>query len=1055
MGSPVRFAVLGPLAAEAGHGPLDLKGPRHRAVLARLLIARGRVVPVDRLVDDLWADPPDGAVGAIQTFVSTLRRALEPGRPPRAPARLLVTTGPGYALRAESVDAWRFEEAVTRARELAAADALSLVDSALALWRGPAYAEFSDERWARTEIARLDELRLLAGERRAEALLDLGRAAEAVPDLEAHTDAHPLREDAWRLLALALYRAGRQGDALAALRRARQVLNGELGVDPGPELRKLESAILAQAPELTAVPRVSGLVGRDAELARLADVTARPRLVLISGEAGSGKTALAEAFTATLEARGWTTAWGVSPEHEGVPAGWPWTRILDKLGVSVPVEAGDPATARFRWHQAVRERLAGRDRLLLVLDDLHWADEETLAMLSALAEEPGPALVLAIYRSTDVSAALAGFLGQAARSEPVRIYLGGLPADAVPALVRATTGREVDADTARTIHQRSGGNPFFVRELARVLDTDGALTGVPAGVRDVVRYRVTHLPEAVQTVLRHAAVVGTEIDLDLLPGDALDAVELAASRGFLTEHGPGRFRFAHALVRDTLYQDLSRSRRARLHAEIGRTIEQLRPDDVAALAHHFLLAGAPEAVRYARAAAEDAERRFAPHEAARLWQAALDHAAAGAGEGRGGVGSESRGGAGDADSSAGEEPAGVKPGVGEWPGAAESDPRDGPGGVGPDPRDGRDRVGSGSGVGVRERLDLLMGLVRALAVSGRLDEARRGRGEALALAEGLGEPALVARVLVAFDVPAVWTENDDPALARRVVDVAERTLLALPPGQDAVRSRLLATLALELRNTDSDRGAAAAREAEALARELDEPAVLAFALNARFMQSFERAGLAPERARLGRELVDLASRHEMVPFEVLGHLILTQACSALDDFTTATRHADAADRLGEKYGIPLVGVFTQWFRALRLAASGQPAEAAYRAAAARLNGSGMSGLDNGLLGFALLCDRIRRGADPGHDLDFGAYEPWCRPLLADDGAEIPDSPPDLLFEARTCLHALTAVRRGDRRVMARLYEELLPAAKELAGAGSGLLTLGPVERYLDELRRHR
>src|SRR5690349_10948174 len=201
----ITFRVLGPLTADDERGPVDLKGPRHRAVLARLLVARGRVVPVDTLVADLWEDPPDGAVGALQTFVGALRKALEPDRPPRTPARLLVTAGPGYALRAEDVDAWRFEAAVTGTPEQ--------IDEALTWWRGPAYAEFADQPWARGEIARLDELRLLAVERRAAALLDVGRAAEAVPDLEAHTGAHPWREEGWRLLALARYRSGRQGDA--------------------------------------------------------------------------------------------------------------------------------------------------------------------------------------------------------------------------------------------------------------------------------------------------------------------------------------------------------------------------------------------------------------------------------------------------------------------------------------------------------------------------------------------------------------------------------------------------------------------------------------------------------------------------------------------------------------------------------------------------------------------------------------------------------------------------------------------------------------------------
>ncbi len=208
-------------------------------MLARLLIARGRVVPVSWLIDDLWADAPEGALGAVQTFVGALRKALEPDRPPRTPARVLVTAPPGYALRAEphEVDAWRFEAAVATAGALLAEgkaeDARALLDDVLGLWRGPAYAEFADEDWARAEADRLNELRLLANVRRAEAALALGQAAEVVPELEAQVAGHPLREDGWRLLAAALYASGRQGDALAALRRAKDVLRTELGVDPG------------------------------------------------------------------------------------------------------------------------------------------------------------------------------------------------------------------------------------------------------------------------------------------------------------------------------------------------------------------------------------------------------------------------------------------------------------------------------------------------------------------------------------------------------------------------------------------------------------------------------------------------------------------------------------------------------------------------------------------------------------------------------------------------------------------------------------------------------
>ncbi|WP_238845463.1 AfsR/SARP family transcriptional regulator [Nocardia terpenica] len=247
----VTFGVLGPVVAwDAAGGVLGLKGPRHRAVLARLLVARRRVVPVSRLVADLWEEPPAGAIGAVRTFVADLRRILEPDRPKRAPARLLVTEGPGYALRPEpdAVDAWRFEAAV--GATLPPEHALTRLEDALRLWRGPSYADVAQEDWVRSERSRLAELRLHAVERLASVRLDLGLTTEAIPDLDAHLTDHPWREEAWRLLALALYRTGRQADSLAVLRRARTTLADQLGLDPSRKLRQLESDILAQAPHL-------------------------------------------------------------------------------------------------------------------------------------------------------------------------------------------------------------------------------------------------------------------------------------------------------------------------------------------------------------------------------------------------------------------------------------------------------------------------------------------------------------------------------------------------------------------------------------------------------------------------------------------------------------------------------------------------------------------------------------------------------------------------------------------------------------------------------------
>ncbi|GAA2213670.1 hypothetical protein GCM10009850_091330 [Nonomuraea monospora] len=1323
----VTFGVLGPLTAENEHGPARLKGPRHRAVLARLLIARGRVVPVSWLIGDLWEAPQPGALGAVQTFVGELRKALEPARPPRTPSRLLVTSPPGYALRAdpEAVDAWRFESALTDATRLltsgAPDQAHALLGSALGLWRGPAYAEFAELDWARGEAARLDELRLLAVERRAEAAMACGDAAGCVPDLEAHIAEHPLREDGWRLLGLALYRAGRQGDALGQLRRAREVLREELGVDPGEGLRRLESDILTQAPHLNppphpprphpsapphlnapshpsprpdlnasshpnspshlspsapAAPQPSHasppapylssppppasqagpsshagphphvspppplperppepvasaehpFVGRATELAELeavaAHVTAsgRARLVLVSGAAGAGKTALARTLTRRLEADGWTTAWGTSPEVQGAPSAWPWTELSASLPTTEPPAAmsdnprptlpdapsATPLTTRFRRHRAIATHLtttADRAPLLLVLDDLHWADEETLALLTTLATDLGqaPVLLLATYRSTEISAALSDALGRAARAEPARVYLGGLTHQQVHELVQALTGRPASDRDARTIHTRSAGNPFFVRELVRLWESEGdaALhTAVPAGVRDVIRHRLAGLTETARTHLRQAAVLGQEVDLDVLiplAGDeesVLESVESALLAGFLVERDADRLRFAHALVHETLYDDVTLARRARWHARVAGIVEGIRPGDVETIAHHCVRAegraGAARTAHYTRAAALRAEARSAPHEAARLWRAALTaldqlpgpkaapsrRAPGSSGPGSGSSGPASDwsgpgpGSSGHASGSFGPGPGLSGPASGSFgSGPGWSDPGPGSSGSGPGPF-GPGAGSSGPGGGAAARLEAVMGLVRALAVIGELHESRRYRAEAVDAAEALGDPLVTAGVIGSFDVPAIWTTNDDPALSARLVAAAERTLAALPAGEgtpagertaegtpdvspphmrdaegapgvspsgardvgrtlgalpsgacdaegtpdnstprthDAERARLLITIAMERRADPGPRGDEAAREAEVIARRLGDRTLLAYALNGRYMQTFHRAGLALERAVIGEELVRLAEGDDgLATFEVLGHLILLQSSAALADLEAADQHAAAADHLAERYDLPLVGVFTTWYAALRRTITGDgTARQAYRAAAARLSGTGMPGVEDGMLPLALLCLEAAQnrppedgpssassaregsagtgagaaqdgaagagvawvvGADLGDlvDADWGPYEAWARPLILlaqghrDEATaaarEIPDSPHDLLLEARTCLHALTALETAaGHRTLERLYDRLLPAEAELAGAGSGLLTLGPVAGYLGSL----
>ncbi|HUH15936.1 MAG TPA: BTAD domain-containing putative transcriptional regulator [Gaiellaceae bacterium] len=245
----MEFRMLGPLEVEDGGRVLPLRGPRQRALLARLLVSPNEVVPDERLLDELWGDePPTSGRAALRVRVSQLRKVLGPA---------IVTRAPGYLLAVdpERIDARRFERLVAEgqsALETEPALAAERLREALSLWRGQALADLAAEPFARAEAGRLDELRLAALTARIEADLALGRHAELVPELEALVRGHPLQERLRRQQMLALYRCGRQADALAAYREGRARLVDELGIEPGEELRELEAAILRQDPGLNA-----------------------------------------------------------------------------------------------------------------------------------------------------------------------------------------------------------------------------------------------------------------------------------------------------------------------------------------------------------------------------------------------------------------------------------------------------------------------------------------------------------------------------------------------------------------------------------------------------------------------------------------------------------------------------------------------------------------------------------------------------------------------------------------------------------------------------------
>jgi YVTN family beta-propeller protein len=256
-GVDLQFRVLGPVEVTDGGQSLPLGGPKQRALLADLILNAGRIVPTAQLIDDLWGDASPATAGhTVEAYIARLRRILHDGPAPG----VLRTRPPGYVLDVEpgQVDAVRFEQLAQDAAAAANRDdheqASALLRAALALWRGQALADIADMPFARGAATRLNDQRLLALERRIDSDLKLGRAQDLVPELEALTASHPYHEPFHRQLMLALYQSGRQGEALAAFRRARERLADELGIEPGPDLRRTQQAILRQDPGLEQSP---------------------------------------------------------------------------------------------------------------------------------------------------------------------------------------------------------------------------------------------------------------------------------------------------------------------------------------------------------------------------------------------------------------------------------------------------------------------------------------------------------------------------------------------------------------------------------------------------------------------------------------------------------------------------------------------------------------------------------------------------------------------------------------------------------------------------------
>lgn len=908
----------------ATDGAIPISGARRRALLATLLVSANEVVSDSRLLEELWGtQPPESGTAALRVRVSQLRLALA-ARGGGAP--VLARQAEGYVLRVDRsrIDASRFErllaEGIEAMRQEEPETAAAKLRGGLALWRGPALAEFPDLPGAAAEAARLTELRLAGREELIEAQLAVGRHVEVIAELEALVAAEPLRERARGQLMLALYRSGRQADALAAYRKAERTLREELGLEPSRSLRELERGILTQEPTLerpgplwATGPPVAGprgtplrvdlpmppallaatdgpLVGRDHELARLHGLWGQgngARLAVIGGEAGIGKTRLAAELASVAGDEDALVLYGHCDEGVAIPyqpfaeALRPYAatvgasfvnaalgalapelgRLLPELGVIAEPQRVDAEAQRFGLFEGVVAAfaLAARDRrVLLVLDDLHWASEPTVLALGHLlrSEQAAGTFVVGTYRHTEVEVdhPLATLVAERDREGgSATIDLGGLDAGAVatlvtPVFVGRGAGRE--HEVAAAVHDGTGGNPFYIREVVAHLVESGALPAgplaLPAGLRRVIVHRISRLSRDARRALAVAAVAGTTFSLPVLERvlgaeySALDSLDEIATAGLVSEVGGGEYAFVHALVQRTVYEDLSAARRLRLHRRTGEAIEALAHADrqVQALAHHFAQAAADgqgtKAAAYALAAGATSMTALGYAEAAAHYErglGALDFSEAGDSE---------------------------------------------------------------------VRCELHLGLGEARWSGGDMDRARAAFLTASELAEQIGDAPRLSRAALGYCGPPRFeptTEQNQPVAA-----LLERALAATPDEDGPERARLTGRLAAALTFPGpADRRNELARTALAMARRAGDKAALADAIASTYFATRgpdnldARVAAVAELGRLAEELGDglLAA---------LAHYWRSLDLLALGQVAGVRRELGALERLAQALG---------------------------------------------------------------------------------------------------------------------------------------------------------
>ncbi|MFI6868169.1 BTAD domain-containing putative transcriptional regulator [Nocardia sp. NPDC050406] len=1068
--------VLGPLQLSVNDLPVALGATMLRAVLARLVIAGGRAVSTDRLVDDLWeGQPPPSAASVLQVHIHNLRRTLEPDRARRAPCRYLVSESSGYALKldTESVDAWCFEQRL-RAYEECLRDPARLpdprerrrmLDAALACWNGAPFEGLTGFAWAAREVSRLTDLRLTAAELRAQIELDLNRPTEVAIELRPLFDDHPEREECARLLATAQYRLGQQAQALATIRRAREYLLEEFGIDPGPALCELETAILSHSVALTAADPTATPAARAAEVrdtrtycgygterAALLRVAAETRggqlsLAWISGEAGAGKTTLADAVLGQLAGQQgqfadsgqvagpeWTVVRGGCPEVDGAPVAWAWAEIIAELDPSAPdvLAAGDAFTVARTVVKLCRQASAARP-VAILLEDAHRADDATTQVLRQVVSwlRNEPVLIAVTLRGSEAGPELRATAAALAHSTAEWVELSGVDLEATRQVALDAGLDDLSRDTVELLHRRTGGNPLFIREMAKTLaaqqasgDTAGYAAELPDSIRELINHRLTGLPDGVAEALAHLSIWGDGVDLRILSlametgeDELIDVIAAAEAAGLVRTDRTGRITFDHALIHDTVYLRIPTLRRIRMHwaaLELLETHADEYPGlarDPEILARHAILGARPDtaahALTYVAAAVRRCTERHMRSDSAKLWRAAVDlHALAG---------------------------------------------HDG------EQADRADRTAL-----FRARCQL----VNALGYQGHLLEARAERDRAIALARQLDDHELLVCALTCWRAPVVWAVQDYLATDNTVQDLITECLAREQSTENKIRLLIAAVYAFTLTPEGLALGHQRGTQAVALARCLGDPELLCAALNAAMYIRFDGSVYPPQ---LAQEMLAVAKRAGLSEYRTLAHYALYRRALYDAELAEAARQAATAIEGATDGQLPQLMEILQVFTAISALLCGDipTARKVYYELGARMAQHGNAN-----------ATVLRVCADLGLAWAQGDLAPLAKPLskmysqLPNSAAQpyivallhagepsraralydrySPEWPYYYPFVLAT-FRAHAALRFGDVREIRRLYDKLVTRSGRISGMETLLTSFGPVDAILAEL----